>query len=93
MGEKNFKFGVVCNDFWKIGSRASFGDMELDDGAAVFDFFHTVVVLKQGSAQETGVGIVLSKSGVPHKNSEFLPVNETICHEILWNAVFVQKAL
>ena len=93
MGKENLKFGVFFYDFRKVSSGTAGMDMKLDDGAAVFDFFHTVVVLKQGSAQETGVGIVISQSGVQRKNSEFFPVNETICHEILWNAVFVQKAL
>ena len=87
MGEKNFKFGVVCNDFWKIGSGASFRDMELDDGAAVFDFFHTVVVLKQGSAQKSGIGVAPSEPGVPKQNRKFSPVYETVHHKVFRNQV------
>lgn len=89
MGEKNFKFGVVCNDFWKIGSRASFGDMEFDDGAAVFDFFHTVVVLKQGSAQKSGIGVATAEQGVPKQNCKFSPVHETVHHKVFRDQVAV----
>ena len=93
MGEKNFKFGVACNDFWKIGSRASFGDMEFDDGAAVFDGIHAVMILEQGSTQKSGVGIMPSEPGVPQQNEKFLPIDKTIHHKILRNAVPVQNAL
>lgn len=87
MGEENFKFWVVCNDFWKIGSGASFRDMEFDDGAAVFDFFHAVVVFKQGGTQKSGIGVALSEPGVPKQNCKFSPVHETVHHKVFRDQV------
>lgn len=65
MGEEDFKFGALPSDFRQISAGTAGVDMKLDDGAAILDVFHAIMILEQGGAQKSGVGKAFSKSGVP----------------------------